>query len=121
LLKKELRDCGVKYEGNNQPADKLAAEKLVPSKRMAQRLGISDIYYADAPLQTYNALVDKVVVLLSQHIGAPATTMVKVGDVVKCGERIGMIPERALGANVHASIDGKVVAVDEYGITIEKK
>lgn len=54
----------------------------------------------------------KVVIPLSQHIGAPATCIVQVGDIVKTGQKIG---EAAgfISANIHSSITGKVVKIDE--------
>ena len=36
----------------------------------------------------------------------------KAGDHVKCGDVIGEIPEQALGARIHASMDGVVRSVD---------
>nr|WP_304622620.1 hypothetical protein [Pelosinus baikalensis] len=61
-----------------------------------------------------NEVVAKEVTLpLSQHIGAPALPIVKVGDTVKKGDLIGTIPEgAAVGANLHASISGEICRVD---------
>ncbi|MFN2246629.1 MAG: hypothetical protein ACK2U4_05915, partial [Candidatus Promineifilaceae bacterium] len=42
-----------------------------------------------------------------------------VGDKVKTGDVIGEIPEGALGAPVHASIDGVVSEVTNEAIIIE--
>ena len=50
---------------------------------------------------------------LQQHLGVPAIPVVKAGDHVKKGAVIGEIPENALGARVHASIDGTVDSVGE--------
>ena len=54
---------------------------------------------------------DEVVIPMSQHIGAPANPVVKVGDRVKVGQVIG---EAAgfISAPVHASVSGEVVAVE---------
>ena len=49
----------------------------------------------------------------------PAEAVVNVGDCVKCGQLIAKCPEGKMGANVHASIDGKVTSVGEV-ITIER-
>jgi Na+-translocating ferredoxin:NAD+ oxidoreductase RnfC subunit len=49
---------------------------------------------------------------LKQHLGAPARPVVKVDDHVGQGSLIGEIPDGALGARVHASIEGDVVSVD---------
>ena len=50
---------------------------------------------------------------LKQHIGAPSTAVVAVGDKVKKGDVIGQMDEGKLGANVYASFDGEVVAVTD--------
>ena len=56
---------------------------------------------------------------LSQHIGAPAVCLVSEGMRVKRGDLIGEIPEKAMGARVHASIDGVVESVADGMITIK--
>lgn len=52
----------------------------------------------------------KVVIPLQQHIGAPTKPLVKKGDVVKVGQKIGD-SEAFVSAPVHASISGKVKSV----------
>ncbi len=54
---------------------------------------------------------------MNQSIGAPATPTVKVGDTVKIGQVIGEVAESALGCPVHASISGKVTAINEMRVT----
>ncbi len=53
----------------------------------------------------------RVVIPLSQHIGAPAEALVKKGDTVLMGQKIG---EAAgyVSASVHASVSGKVVGIE---------
>lgn len=53
----------------------------------------------------------QVVIPMAQHIGAPCKPIVSVGDYVKMGQKIG---ENAapVSAPVHASVSGKVVAVE---------
>lgn len=48
-----------------------------------------------------------VYVSMSQHIGAPATPIVKVGDYVKVGQLIGEL-SGPVSANVYASVSGTV-------------
>jgi electron transport complex protein RnfC len=55
----------------------------------------------------------RVVIPLSQHIGAPAKAEVNIGDVVKRGQIIGS-PASFVSAPVHASISGKVVAISDF-------
>lgn len=55
----------------------------------------------------------RVKLLLKQHVGAPSSPMVSVGDQVERGQRIAK--REGLGANIHSSLSGEVVAVtDEY-------
>ena len=55
---------------------------------------------------------ETVVIPLSMHLGAPANAIVSVGDYVKMGQKIG---EAAgfISAPVHASVSGKVVAIQD--------
>jgi Na+-translocating ferredoxin:NAD+ oxidoreductase RnfC subunit len=61
---------------------------------------------------------------LKQHIGAACESVISVGDRVKKGQMLGRPPvvngKPALGAPVHASIDGVVTAIADGIIWIEK-
>jgi electron transport complex protein RnfC len=52
-----------------------------------------------------------VVIPMSQHIGAPCEPQVKAGDSVKVGQTIGS-NEAFVSAPIHASVSGKVVAIE---------
>lgn len=54
----------------------------------------------------------KVVIMLSQHIGAPSIPLVKKGDVVKVGTLIAK-GEAFVSANIHSSVSGKVNKIEE--------
>ena len=53
----------------------------------------------------------EVLIPTSQHIGAPATPIVKVGDEVKVGQLIAQA-SGYVSAPVHASVSGKVVKIE---------
>ena len=53
-----------------------------------------------------------VVIPMAQHIGAPAKPLVKKGDHVKMGQKIGENPA-PVSAPVHASVSGKVVKIEK--------
>ncbi len=55
---------------------------------------------------------DKVTILLRQHIGAPCDPLVKVGDEVKVGQKIGDT-EAFVSAPIHSSVSGKVIKIAE--------
>ncbi|MBP2653269.1 MAG: rnfC [Firmicutes bacterium] len=58
-------------------------------------------------------LPEKVVIPTRQHIGAPCSPIVKVGDLVKKGQVIAET-QAFVSSPVHASISGKVAAIAEY-------
>ena len=64
----------------------------------------------DIPV-TVIAPPEQVVIPMAQHIGAPCKPLVKKGDYVKMGQKIGENPA-PVSAPVHASVSGTVVAVE---------
>ena len=66
-------------------------------------------YACDKETQEFPA-PDLVVIPMSQHIGAPCKPLVKKGDLVKVGQKIG--DNQGLCVPVHASVSGKVKAVE---------
>ncbi len=69
-------------------------------------------FSASAPIEAM-PLPQRVIIPMSQHIGAPSVPLVKVGDEVKAGQKIAdaggfvSIPQ-------HASISGKVTKIDRF-------
>lgn len=55
----------------------------------------------------------KVIIPLVQHLGKPVHPVVKAGDLVKTGQLIGSLEDKAIYAPVHSSVSGKVIAIDE--------
>ncbi|HHX49310.1 MAG TPA: electron transport complex subunit RsxC [Clostridiales bacterium] len=53
----------------------------------------------------------KVYIPLVQHIGAPCTPSVQVGDYVKVGQNIGLA-NGYVSANIHSSVSGKVLGFE---------
>ncbi len=62
------------------------------------------IHEADLPKQA--------VIMLSQHIGAPAKPIVRKGDRVKVGTKIAE-PGGFVSAAIHSSVSGQVVKIDQ--------
>ncbi len=62
---------------------------------------------------------DKVHIPLHQHFGAPARPLVKKGDEVLLGQKIGESPV-LFSAHVHSSVSGKVLSVDGYAHPLGK-
>jgi len=114
-VKSTLRAQKISYDGSREVREERTQWRefrRVPVPRLAARIGISR--YMDLPTADLGELHPaEVVIPLRQHIGAPAQPVVKPGDVVRCGDLLGDIPPDALGARVHASIDGTVSRVGD--------
>nr|WP_315022477.1 electron transport complex subunit RsxC [uncultured Aminipila sp.] len=69
-------------------------------------------YTENVPIENM-PLPSKVIIPVSQHIGAPGGPIVKVGDTVKKGQLIAKA-DAAITSYVHASISGRVIDIAEY-------
>ncbi|ACL06657.1 Respiratory-chain NADH dehydrogenase domain 51 kDa subunit [Desulfatibacillum aliphaticivorans] len=115
-LKIRPKDVGGEDLGRHPYTD----YRRVPVKRLLGKLDL--LAYDVHPEPVIDPAQPGVVGLyLRQHIGAPSTPVVSVGDAVACGQVVAEIPEKALGARIHASISGKVIAVDSEKILVKKE
>lgn len=121
LLKQEIHKAGMKISWDALQCEPSSERsyRLIPIKRLINRMDLHD-YDVPAPWYEGPLNVTEVRLSLQQHIGAPAKPIVKVGDQISAGQVIAEVPAAALGANLHASIDGVVQAVDRE-ITICKQ
>ena len=92
--------------------------RRVPMERLVARLGLTAYEECACPLDGREYQPQRVTIPLKQHIGASSQPVVRIGDRVQCGDLIAQIPEGKLGANVHASISGRVEAVTGEHIVI---
>lgn len=104
-------------KGNELKANPFRETRAIPTKRLIQRLNLTK--YDGHPEYAGEFTPSVVNIRLGQHIGAPALCVVSAGDKVSCGDLLGEIPEGAMGARVHASIDGIVESV-ENGVVVIK-
>jgi hypothetical protein len=120
-IKQELRTQGWVNEVHKRTELEVHPTReyrLVPTHRLIARLGLTEWEHQVCVLDETDYRPELVSIPLQQHIGAPARPVVDVGDRVARGELIGQIPEGKLGANVHASIAGRVSRVGEASIQI---
>ena len=116
--KGELRKCGVKPPVvEAAPVEPSREYRRVPEERLAARLGLVK-YDVDAPLDDQIRSAKEVKILLSQHIGAPASACVKEGDTVKIGDIVATAA-KGLSVNIHASIEGTVKEVTDKFVIIQ--
>jgi len=114
VVKQELLKAGIKREPK-QESYRVSAFKdtrKIPLMRLMERLEVTQfdthpLFYGD------EIRVKQVNIPMQQHLGKPALPVVSAGDRVNKGDLIGEIPEGALGARIHASIDGTVESVGD--------
>lgn len=114
----ELRKRGIKHTPKSEFAvSELRAYRQIPSKRLIARLGLNE-YNVAAPL-CENPLSPKLAAMhLKDHVGAPATPCVSVGDRVSRGQIIADMKQGELGAPVCAGISGYVSKIENNLIYI---
>ncbi len=99
------------------------ANRKAPMKRLFHKLGLNG-FENEGPLEPRLVQTTRVGIALKQHIGAPCEPVVEVGQRVSKGQVVGRPPVRdgkpALGAPVHASVDGTVTRIADGVVWIEQ-
>ena len=118
--KKDRRAAGLKFV-QQKPVEvhPMKEYRRIPLSQLRKRLQVED-YERETPFQNVECRPATVRIKLKQHAGQPATAAVQDGKKVKKGQVIGRVDDSKMGANIHASIDGKVRAVTSDYIEIER-
>ena len=119
-VKQKLLKDGIKREPKRETyqVSIFNDTRKIPLKRLMERLDVAN-YDTHPPFYEDDIQVKQITIPLQQHLGKPALPVVKAGDRVKKGDLIGEIPEGALGARVHASIDGTVESVGDNVVIMQ--
>jgi Na+-translocating ferredoxin:NAD+ oxidoreductase RnfC subunit len=112
-VKHDLMRAGLKnpYHRETSP-DPFRDLRRVPIMRLIARLDLAK-YDVPAPLTETHARFLQVRLLLKQGIGAPAKSVVQVGDRVREGDLVAEIAPGTTGSRVHASIAGAVREISD--------
>lgn len=106
-----------------QRAEQHLRNRQAPTSRLMQKLGLMQ-FTNKGPLEDRLLPATKVGIALKQHLGSPCEPAVQVGQRVTKGQVVGTPPvnggKPALGAPVHASINGVVTAVGDGVVWIEQ-
>lgn len=120
-IKPLLRERGVDPKRNMAPqVREYFDERLIPTERLIARLGIAR-YVKHLGNELIDLKPDRVSLSLRQQIGAPCIPCVTQGARVSVGDMIASPPEGKLGANLHASIDGIVVAIENEAVVVNSE
>ena len=107
----------VTYTGEMiNKAHPLADYRRTPSKRLKSMLDLAR-YKDEGPLVAFEFNPSTLKLMLKQHIGAPASPLVRQGDKVVKGQKIATVGD-ALGSEIHAPADGTVMALTDTFIEI---
>lgn len=117
--KRDLRTAGIRFV-QEKPVEvhPMKEGRRVPTSMLRRRLGVEELE-SEAPFAGDLPAPRRVRLLLSQHVGRPASPVVAEGARVGVGDPVGRVPDGELGADVHASIAGTVRRVTEREVEIE--
>ena len=119
-VKGQLRAKGIQVPRNMEPVAREAIDnRRVPTHRLIARLGLAEFDGLHAH-ECIELKPETVYVPFRQHIGKPAVPAKNVGDHVTKGEVLAAAAE-GLSANIHASMNGVIVSIDENGARISGK
>lgn len=118
--KADLRAAGIKFQ-QDKPVrvHPMKEYRRVPQTQLRQRLQV-ERYESDTPYTAKRPEPERVRIMTKQHAGAPASATAAQGDKVKAGQLIAQMAQGALGADIHASVDGTVTAVTAEYVEIAR-
>src|SRR5262249_51664639 len=93
--------------------------RRVPIKTLMKKLAIQQ-YDQPAHLEKISWQPERAVLALKQNAGSPNVPLIKRGEHVSAGQQVGEIPEKAMGAVIHAPFAGIVEAVTEKYIILKR-
>lgn len=119
-LKGQLKEKGIQIPKNTAPqAHESIDLHRVPTGRLIARLGLGTFDGLHAR-RCQELEPETVYIPFSQHIGRPAVPVMQTGQRVKKGQLLAKAAE-GVSANIHASISGILMSVDQNGARISKE
>lgn len=121
-VKKELLAGGVKLNIDQEriwTANEMREYRKVNTHRLIARVDLTD-YEGNQLDKLISYQPREVYLSLKQHIGRPAELVVSDGDKVVLGQCIAEIPEKSLGAKIHASLSGTLTLGPEGMVIIKE-
>jgi Na+-translocating ferredoxin:NAD+ oxidoreductase RnfC subunit len=116
--KSDRRAAGLKFVQQKPVAVHPMKEyRRIPLAQLRKRLHIEE-YERETPFDPVKLSPAAVRIKMKQHAGQTANPIVGVGANVKKGQTVGRVEEDKLGADVHASIAGKVRSVTAEAVEI---
>ena len=109
--KRDQRAAGLKFvQQKPVMVHPMKEYRRVPLTQLRRRLQVEE-YERETPFQDVRHQPAVVKIKMRQHAGQAAEPAVRQGQTVKKGQAIGRVDDAKLGADVHASLAGKVRTV----------
>lgn len=117
--KRDMRAVGIKFVQKTEvEIHPMKEGRRVPLSMLRKRLKVEE-YEREAPYADVTLHPRSVRLKLSRLPGVPARPVVRAGQRVGAGELVAAVQKKDLGANIHASIEGKVKTVSQDVVEIE--
>ena len=118
--KVEMKKANLKWSGpTTVKPHPMRDGRRTPIKSLTKKLNIAQYEHA-APWQATELSPARVRLPLKQSAGAACLPLVKAGDTVSAGQAVGAIPEKALGAMIHAPFAGTVGEITSTHIILNR-
>jgi Na+-translocating ferredoxin:NAD+ oxidoreductase RnfC subunit len=118
--KMEMRQANIKWTGKMDVKPHPMREgRRVPIKTLMKKLAIQE-YDHPAHLEKVSYQPKRAVLALKQNAGSPNVPLVKRGERVSAGQQVGEIPEKAMGAVIHAPFAGVVDSITDKHIILNR-
>jgi cobalamin reductase len=116
--KHDRRAAGMKFV-QQRPVEvhPMKEYRRVPLSQLRRRLQVEE-YERETPYRETVVRPGAVRIKMKQHAGEAAAPAVREGQKVKRDQTVGRVASGKLGAHVHASMDGKVTAVNPEFVEI---
>jgi Na+-translocating ferredoxin:NAD+ oxidoreductase RnfC subunit len=116
--KRDRRAADLKYvQAKPVRVHPLKEDRRVPLMMLRRRLKVEQ-YETETPFDPVEFTPDVARIKLAQHVGKPASPVVKAGERVRRGQVIGRVGAKDLGVDIHSSIDGTVAEVTDKHIEV---
>lgn len=117
----EMRRANLKWSGPmTVKPHPMRDGRRVPIQSLMKKLHILQ-YDHPARLERLEVKPRRLILPLKQNAGAPNVPLVKAGERVVAGQQVGEIPEKALGAPIHAPCDATVESVTDQHLILARK
>jgi Na+-translocating ferredoxin:NAD+ oxidoreductase RnfC subunit len=118
--KAEMKKANLKWSGPTTVKPHPMREgRRLPIKSLLKKLNLAQYEHA-APWQSTALAPARVVLPLKQGAGAACLPLVRTGDQVRAGQPLGAVPDKALGAIIHAPFAGIIGEVTSVQLTLTR-